>query len=128
MADKFDVVNDYDIVKSTTDHVFTAYGDKIIVWDAKSGHQQSTTKIELINEKLAEPKSSFSFQRKKLLPKIENLYLHGSILIAIVSQQISSFDPMNLNRDIVHDFKNTAFLMSHDISSIPTDGSILPLF
>ena len=32
-----------------------------------------------------------------------------------------------VNRDIVYDFGNTAFLMSYDISSISADKSILPL-
>mmetsp|Transcript_2296 Transcript_2296/g.3520 ORF Transcript_2296/g.3520 Transcript_2296/m.3520 type:complete len:918 (-) Transcript_2296:32-2785(-) len=74
-------IDEADVVKSTVQHVFAAYGDQLVVWEAKSGKKISVTKM-----KEKEQTSARSHSRIFLGPQglqIRGLMLHGDRLLVI---------------------------------------------
>ena len=112
-------IDEADIVKSTADHAFAAYGDKLVVWNVTSGETCSITKVKTPLDRVASV--------KRLFPgvpniRIESLLMKENRLIAIVG----GYDSSSLGDRIFKTY-NPSKMLVYDISTIPTDGTPLPL-
>lgn len=136
-----DGVDEADLVKSDEDHVFAVYGDKLVVWDAKTLTEVSRTQIPTDDDEgvpLCDPDNGgggIVIMDTKSGPgpcyhnnfwnaiQIKSLLLHGDRLIVVAYTGSTKKDA---EPAILSDARGTRVFV-YDVSNIPTDLSALPL-
>jgi len=114
-----------DVVKSTPDHVFAAYGEQLVVWDAKSGNILSTTDVPSATN-VKNLNSSMTSTTEKRDVSIKSLLLHDDYLI-VISAHRSVLPNEATESPIIQTEDGGTSLSLYNVSSIPSDGSALEL-
>ena len=119
-------VEEADIMKSDGKHVFTAYGDMLVVWDVKSGVEMSLTKLPK-RDVLSWPNGGYCDHDRKA--RIEGLLLDATSkrLVVIASGYSHRYRYDYEGPKPVLDGKNDTRVFLYDVSSVPDDGSELTL-
>jgi len=119
-------VDEADVMKSDGKHVFTGYGDILVIWDAKTGEELSRTRIPP-RKALAKEEGGYQSYYNRM-PSISGLLLDSNsnriVVIASGYGQKYRFDYPG--RPVLGD-KGEVQVRVYDITKIPTDGSELPL-
>ena len=135
-----DGVDEADLVKSDGTFVFAAYGDKLIVWDAKSGMELSRTQIptqdengiQLCQDIKGSDSETECYSNSNYYGwwggsgsdsiRIASLMLHQERLTIVASTSLT----LQNDYPILKNNRNTRVFI-YDVSSIPTDLSPLNL-
>ena len=119
-------VDEADIMKSDNKLVFTAYGDMLVVWDVKSGLEMSLTKLPKRNV-LSWPNGGYCDHDRKA--RITGLLLDAAserlVVIASGYSHRYRYD-YNGPKPVLGGIDDTRVFL-YDVSSLPDDGSELPL-
>ena len=119
-------VDEADIMKSDSKHVFTAYGDMLVVWDVKSGLEMSLTKLPKRNV-LSWPDGGYCDHDRKA--RITGLLLDAAskrlVVIASGYSHRYRYD-YDGPKPVLGGIDDTRVFL-YDLSSLPDDGSELPL-
>ena len=119
-------MDEADIMKSDSKHVFTAYGDMLVVWDVKSGLEMSLTKLPKRNV-LSWPDGGYCDHDRKA--RITGLLLDAAserlVVIASGYSHRYRYD-YDGPKPVLGGIDDTRVFL-YDVSSLPDDGSELPL-
>jgi len=113
-----EMIDKADVVKTTPDHVFAAYGDQLIVWDAKSGNLLSTTHVSSLQ--------GMGVKTEKRDVSIKSLLLHDDYLVVITAHRIA-LPIIATESSILHSKDGGTGLLLYNVSSIRSDGTALDL-
>lgn len=119
-------VDEADIMKSDGKHVFTAYGDMLVVWDVHSGKQVSLTKMPK-RSVLSWPDGGYCDHER--MASISGLLLDTASkrLVVIASGYESEYRDSYDGPKPVLGGKGDTRVFLYDVSSLPEDGSELTL-
>jgi len=116
-------VDEADIMKSDGKHVFTAYGDMLVVWDVHSGKQVSLTKMPK-RSVLSWPDGGYCDHER--MASISGLLLDtAKRLVVIASGYESEYRDSYDGPKPVLGGKGDTRVFLYDVSSLPEDGSEL---
>lgn len=114
-------VDEADIVKSTNDTVYAAYGDKLVVWEARTLKKLSvTTMPSLVKDPRKLTSIVFPYRRQV---SIRGLLLYQQTLAVIVShdQWFYPFTQSDESHKIIQNY-GAVSLRLYDVSTLPDDG------
>ena len=121
-----DDVDEADIMKSDGKHVFTAYGDMLVVWDVESGKEVSLTKLPK-RQVLSWPNGGYCDHDRKA--RITGLLLDTTSkrLVVIATGYSHRYRYDYDGPKPVLGGKDDTRVFLYDVSSLPDDGSELTL-
>lgn len=119
-------VDEADIMKSDGKHVFTAYGDMLVVWDVNTGKEVSLTKMPK-RSVLSWPNGGYCDHERKA--SITGLLLDATSkrLVVIASGYENKYRYSYDGPKPVLGGKGDTRVFLYDVSSLPDDGSELTL-
>ena len=135
-----DGVDEADIVKATTDIVFAGYGNKLVVFNVKTGEKMSETIMSLksseIGNEFKTTKVKGLLHEDRLVVKVKGLLLHEDRLAVIVTSRrnrgrgrYGPDDGEKSKQKLITSYGTDTFVYLYDVSEseLPNDGSEMKL-
>ena len=135
-----DGVDEADIVKATTDIVFAGYGNKLVVFNVKTGEIMSETIMSLksseIGNEFKTTKVKGLLHEDRLVVKVKGLLLHEDRLAVIVTSRrnrgrgrYGPDDGEKSKQKLITSYGTDTFVYLYDVSEseLPKDGSEMKL-
>eukprot|EP00979_Chaetoceros_neogracilis_P014987 scaffold5222_cov282-Chaetoceros_neogracile.AAC.2 len=114
-------VDEADIVKSSSQHVFVAYGDQLVVWEVSTGNKLSITKMNAHGDQTRSQSRIFLGPQRV---QIRALMLNGNRLLVIVDGHDHDDDTPRI---LQGRGKTMIYVYNVNVSDIPTNGDALLL-